>query len=85
MDGSQLVNDLAEAQLISAIKDKNLTAIIFWLKSHHQAYATRVEVNAHLKSVPEELTAEQAEIVLQALQLARLTPATDPEQSPISN
>lgn len=74
LDGSQLVNDLAESQLISAIKDKNLTAIIFWLKSHHAAYATRVEVNAKIKSVPEELTPEQAELVMNALRLAALTP-----------
>src|SRR5680860_719631 len=37
-EGSLLVNDMAESQLLSAIKDKNLTAIIFWLKHHHSSY-----------------------------------------------
>lgn len=73
LDGNLLVNDMAESQLMAAIRDKNLTAIIFWLKHHHPAYATKVEVNAHLKSVPEELTPEQAETVMQALRLASLT------------
>src|SRR5258708_1612843 len=54
--GELLVNDMAESQLLSAIKDKNLTAIIFWLKHHHAKYATRVEVTARLKQVPEQLT-----------------------------
>src|SRR3989344_7011466 len=44
LDGNLLVNDMAESQMMSAIKDKNMTAIIFWLKHHHAAYATKVEV-----------------------------------------
>ncbi len=73
-EGSLLVNDMAESQLMSAIKDKNLTAIIFWLKHHHPNYATRVEVTAHLKSQNEALTPEQEALVNKALQLASLIP-----------
>lgn len=72
--GSLLVNDMAESQLMSAIKDKNLTAIIFWLKHHHPSYATKVEVTAHLKSQNETLTPEQEALVNKALQLAFLIP-----------
>lgn len=72
--GSLLVNDMAESQLMSAIKDKNLTAIIFWLKHHHPNYATKVEVTAHLKSQNETLTPEQEALVNKALQLAFLIP-----------
>src|SRR3990167_8411930 len=43
-EGVLLINDVAESQLIYAIKDKNLGAIIFWLKSHHPAYKTKMEV-----------------------------------------
>lgn len=73
--GELLINDLAESQLLSAIKDKTLTAIIFWLKHHHARYATRVEVTAQLKRVPEELTPEQEAVVMKALKLAALIPA----------
>lgn len=73
--GEQLVNDMAESQLLSSIKDKNLTAIIFWLKHHHARYATRVEVTAQLKRAPEELTPEQEAVVMKALELAALVPA----------
>lgn len=67
------ISDLAESQLISAIKDQNMTAIIFWLKHHHRAYRTRIELDAHIKQDQQALTPEQAEMVAQALRLAGLT------------
>ena len=70
--GSLLVNDMAESQLISAIRDKNLTAIIFWLKNHHSAYKTRVELSGKIKTTEEPLTAEQEKTIQKALQLASL-------------
>jgi len=72
LEGSFLVNDMAESQLMSAIRDKNMTAIIFWLKHHHQNYATKVEVNASIKNISEELTQEQKEIIREALRLASI-------------
>ena len=79
MEGSFLVNDVAESQLMSAIKEKNLTAIIFWLKHHHPSYATKVEVTARLKADNEVLTPEQEALVTKALQLAALVPKAKEE------
>jgi len=76
IEGNYLVNDMAESQLMSAIRDKNMTAIIFWLKHHHSSYATKVEVTARLKQDDEQLTPEQEELVTKALKLAALIPAT---------
>lgn len=73
-EGSSLVNDMAESQLMAAIRDKNLTAIIFWLKHHHPHYATKVEVTARLKADNETLTPEQEALVTKALKLAALIP-----------
>jgi len=71
VDGTKIINDMAESQLISAIRDKNLTAIIFWLKNHHVTYKTKVELTT--KSEEErELTAEQAEEVQRAITLATI-------------
>ncbi len=67
-----LINDMAESQLISGIKEKNMTAIIFWLKHHHRAYATRVQVDATVQAKQQELSPEQAEMVSGALQMAGL-------------
>lgn len=78
---SDLINDMAESQLISAIKDKSMSAITFWLKHHHAAYRTRLEVNAHVDTVQQELTPEQATIVQEALRLAGLTKESSDEES----
>lgn len=69
--GVNLVNDLAESQLISGIRDKNMTAIIFWLKHRHRAYGTRVDLNANLK-VERNLTDEEQETIRKAIKLAAL-------------
>ena len=71
--GSSLINDLAESQLISAIKDKNLTAIIFWLKHHHPTYSTRIELSGHLDQRNAPLTVEQEVLIERALKLAHFT------------
>lgn len=76
---ASVVNDLAESQLISAIKDQNMTAVMFWLKHHHRSYRTRVEIDAKIESVQQELTPEQAELVSQALGLAGLTTENNKE------
>ena len=69
-EGNALVNDMAESQLMSAIKNNNMTAIIFWLKHHHTSYATRIEVSARLKQSNENLTPEQEALIAKAIELA---------------
>ena len=73
-EGSLLVNDMAESQLLSAIADKNMTAIIFWLKHHHPTYETRVEIKQALANPEEELTKEQKMIIEKALKLTDKKP-----------
>ncbi len=73
LDGSLLVNDMAESQMMSAIKDKNMTAIIFWLKHHHPAYATRIEISSG--NHEEKLSEEEQESVKKALIMAGVVSA----------
>lgn len=70
--GTSLITDIAESQLINAIKEQNMTAIIFWLKHHHGAYETRVKVDARVKHEAEELSPEQSKLVEEALRKAGL-------------
>lgn len=72
-DGCLLVNDLAENQLISAVKGQNMQGIMYWLKHHHGTYKTRVEINANINQITEKLTPEQEGIVREALRLAALS------------
>lgn len=67
-EGSHLINDMAESQLISAIKSNNLSAIIFWLKNHHRSYSPKLEVTTKNTDAP--LTEEQKEIIRKSLSMA---------------
>jgi len=69
-DGVLLINDLAESQLLAAIKDQNLTAIIFWLKNHHGDYADKIQVSTDQKPIDNNLTPEEEKLVKKALQMA---------------
>jgi hypothetical protein len=73
--GTSLINDMAESQLISSIKDKHMTGIIFWLKHHHPAYETRVKLGGKVQVESPELTPEQEALVAKALSLGGLLPA----------
>jgi len=72
IEGCLLINDMAESQLISAIKDKNMTAIALWLRNHHKVYADKLEINHQINGVDEQLTPKQKAIVRAALRLASL-------------
>lgn len=67
-DGSQLVNDMAESQLITSIKNGNMTGIIFWLKNHHKQYSPKLEVTTKNGDGP--LTDEQKELIRKSLSMA---------------
>ena len=79
-EGLLLINDLAESQLISAIRDKNMAAIALWLRQHHPRYAHRVEVTAEIKNSDHQLTPEQKALAENALRLANL-PALDAQET----
>ena len=72
LEGSRLVNDMAESQLLSAIRDKNMTAIIFWLKHHHSSYETRVEIRQAGIQADENLTSKQKEVIRRALEATKI-------------
>ena len=67
-EGISLINDLAESQLLSLIRDRNLGSVVFWLKSHHPSYAEKLEVTGRLKH-DYELTADQEELITKALEM----------------
>ncbi len=70
--GTELMNDYAESQLLTAIKERNLTAIIFWLKNKHKDYSTKIELTGHLRASLEPLTAEQKDLIDKAISLIAL-------------
>lgn len=59
--GTFFINDMAESKLIQNIQNGNNTAIIFWLKNHHDSYNERI-VHEHVVA-EEELTEEKKAMV----------------------
>lgn len=70
-EGNKLITDIAIAQLITAIKEKNLSAIKFWLETHDDQYRNEVHVTAEIE---QELTLspEQEALLRRALELVSL-------------
>src|SRR3989344_5373895 len=71
LEGRLMVNDLAEGQLIGAIKDRNMTAILGWLKHHHPSYKTKVKIGGTVNTI-NEMSPEEAKRAEKALTLAGL-------------
>jgi len=69
LEGQKLITDLAESKLIASIQDQSMSAIAFWLKSHHDKYRQKLELSGQV-SIEEELTPKEKEIVERALKLS---------------
>lgn len=70
-EGVALVNDMSESQLLTLIKEKNYSAISFWLRHRNDNYKDKIEITT--KEDNQALTPSQAKIVKQALKLASIT------------
>lgn len=69
-EGCELINDLSESQLLTAIKNQNMTAIQFWLRNRHKAYAEKLRVMAEVEHKESPLTSSQRALIKKALSLA---------------
>lgn len=70
-EGKQLINDLAESQLINAIKDQNMTGIIWWLRNNHPGYTNKIELTTS-KTDDEKLSPEQEKLIEKALSVLKM-------------
>lgn len=68
--GLGFINDMAESQLINAIRNQNLTAVFYWLNHRHSAYNNKVEITTKIKD--ESLTEDQQKLIIKALEHASL-------------
>lgn len=71
-EGTHLVNDMAESQLLAAIRDNNLGAVMYWLKHRNPNYNNKLEVTARIKQDNDSLTPEQEAAITEALKMASL-------------
>ena len=68
-EGVKLINDMAESQLLSAIKEGNISAIFYWLNHRHEAYGNKVEITTNNKLKDEPLNEQQKNAIKVALGL----------------
>lgn len=69
-EGVAFVNDMSESQLLTMIKEKNWSAISFWLRHRNDNYKNKLEITSPEET--ESLTPSQEKVVRQALKLASL-------------
>lgn len=67
-EGVNLINEVTESMLISAIQEKNMTGILFWLRNRHPDFKTRVEVTT--KNEEKELSEEEEAKIRRVLSFA---------------
>lgn len=67
-EGVAFVNDMSESQLLTMIKEKNWSAISFWLKHRNNNYKDKIEITTKEDS-DDDLTPRQKKIIRNALKL----------------
>ena len=72
VEGEALVNDMSESQLLTLIKEKNFSAVRFWLNRRHPKFKDKVEVTTKIGLHDDDLSPEQEKIVKRALEIATL-------------
>lgn len=65
-EGRELGSDMAESQILKAIRDGNLSAAYFWLKHNSKNYTTKVELTGQLRH-EYKLTEEEEGLIVKAL------------------
>ncbi len=68
-EGVMLMNDMAESQLLTAIRDGDMTAIMFWLRCRHASYGNKLQLNATVEHRDRTLTPEERITIRRALKL----------------
>lgn len=71
-DGVALVNDMSESQLLTLIKEKNYSAISFWLRHRNDNYKDKMHITAEIEQEI-VLSPEQEALMRRGLELVSLT------------
>lgn len=70
-EGVDLMNDLAESKLLTAIKQGDRPSVFYWLSHRHKAYSPKLEISTNQeKQKVQNLTKEQEELIRNAISLA---------------
>jgi len=73
-EGRILVSELAESNLLQAIKDRDLRAISLWLKHNDPRYSDKIEIKGRLTHINYTLSDEEEQNIQKALLLSGIKP-----------
>ena len=68
-EGTGLMNDVAQSQLVKLIKSGNLTAIIFWLKSRDPLFTDKRHIRNEIVTKEPHVTFKQAKEITRGLSM----------------
>jgi hypothetical protein len=68
-EGEELVNDMSESQLLSMIKDREWSAVSFWLRHRNPKFKEKLEISGSVNTI-QELSKEQKKLIDNALKMA---------------
>ncbi len=71
-DGIKLINDMAESQLLTAIKEGNISAIFYWLNHRHPSYGNKLKIISNSRFDDKPLNEEQINAIKTALGLIKM-------------
>ena len=69
-EGVDLMNDLAESKLLTAIKEGDRSSVFYWLSHRHKAYSPKLEVKTTTETPKSEnLSKVQQDLIRDAIRL----------------
>lgn len=78
--GRDLINDLAESQVIALIRQGEIKAIRLWLQSNSKRYANKLELSGSVETKEAPMTKAEKALRLQALKHSSLSYDTEKKQ-----
>lgn len=81
IEGRAVMSDVAETQLLNAINNQSLPAILFYLKSHSAIYSPKLQLSGKLDIKEKPISPEQMAIIRKAVELSGIKFINDNPQS----
>ncbi|MFA6486044.1 MAG: phBC6A51 family helix-turn-helix protein [Candidatus Magasanikbacteria bacterium] len=81
IEGRAVMSDIAETQLLNAIHSQNLSAILFYLKTHSEVYSPKLQLSGKLEIKDKPIPPEQMAIIRKAVELSGIKFNNDKTQS----
>lgn len=70
-ESRDVINDVAESQLVTAVKNGDMKGIMYWLRHNHKLYKNKLEIEGEVKVI-EALSPDQREKFNRAVEISKI-------------